>query len=92
MKILHYPCSQTIYLYLDILQEGNLAIMEKSKSKELLTGEFGKGCATNCGAALDKFIKTNFGGRSLIDQVNHVIQCFSCCCMCYMCDVGLYSF
>ena len=38
------------------MREGNLAIMEKSNSKELLRGEFGKGCATNCKSALDKLI------------------------------------
>ena len=77
-------------LYLNTLQEGNRAIMQKSKSKELM-GEFGKGCATNCKSTLDKLIKNNFGGCSFMDQVNHVIHCLSYCCMCHMCDVGLYS-
>ena len=42
--------------YPETLQEGDHAIMEKSNSKELLTGEFGKGCAMNCKFALDKLI------------------------------------
>ena len=53
-------------LYLETLQEGDHAIMEKSKSKELM-GEFGKGCATNCKSTLDKLIKNNFGGCSFMD-------------------------
>ena len=55
------------------MRGGNLATMKKSKSKELLRGDFGKGCATNCKSALDKLIKTKFGGCSLMDEVNHVI-------------------
>ena len=55
------------------MRGGNLATMEKSKLKELLRGYFGKGCAMNWKSALDKLIKTNFGGRSVVDEVNHVI-------------------
>ena len=40
----------------------------------------------------DKSIKkTNqLCGRSLVDEVNHMIQCLAYYCMCHMCDVGLY--
>ena len=55
------------------MRGGNLAVMEKSNLKELLRGDVAKGCATNCKSALDKLIKTKFGGGSLMDEVNHVI-------------------